>query len=120
MKGYLEDIKWHIGSFEISYLPFPTICVCLKASLEYEKPAPTPMCTAPGFEDFILFNGDCFLFIDEVQTFDDAEAHCKQQGAHLASINNAGSEYLAITAINSAEAWIGLSNKKVLALSKKH
>ena len=71
------------------------------------------MCTSSGFEDFLLFNGDCFLFVDEAKTFDDAEAACKQRGAHLASINDAGSEFFAITTIKSEDAWIGLSNKKV-------
>lgn len=73
------------------------------------------MCTASGFEDFLAFDGSCYLFVDEAKTFDDAEADCKERGAHLASILNAGSEYLAITAIKSADAWIGLSNKKVMA-----
>ena len=75
------------------------------------------MCSASGFEDFLLFDGDCYLFVDEAKTFDDAEADCKQRGAHLASIINVASEYLAITAIQSTDAWIGLSNKKVPVLT---
>ena len=75
------------------------------------------MCSASGFEDFLLFDGDCYLFVDEAKTFDDAEADCKQRGAHLASIINFASEYLAITAIQSTDAWIGLSNKKVPVLT---
>ena len=71
------------------------------------------MCTTSGFEDFLLFDGDCYLFVEEAKNFDDAEADCKQRGAHLASIINVGAEYLAITAIKSTDAWIGLSNKKV-------
>ena len=74
------------------------------------------MCATSGLEDFLAFDGSCYLFVDEAKTFDDAEASCRERGAHLASILNAGSEYLAITAIKSTEAWIGLSNKKVMAL----
>ena len=77
------------------------------------------MCTASGFENFLLFSGDCYLFVDEAKTFDDAEADCKQRGAHLASIINLGSEFSAATAIKSIDAWIGLSNKEVPALAQK-
>ena len=71
------------------------------------------MCAASGFEDFLLFDGNCYLYVDEAKAFDEAEDDCKQRGGHLTSIINAGSEYLAITEIKTTEAWIGLSNKKV-------
>jgi hypothetical protein len=72
------------------------------------------MCTAPGYEGFDHFGGECFLFVDEPKTFDEADDDCKKKGAHLASINNIGAEWFTLNAIKSSDAWIGLSNKKVL------
>jgi hypothetical protein len=93
------------------FLTRPTI---FQASLEYEKPSPTPMCNVAGYEHFQLFKSSCYYFVDEAKTFEEAESDCKSKGANLVSIIDKGSELFAVNAIKASDAWIGLSNKKVI------
>ena len=88
--------------------------VLTQASPEFEKPAPVPMCTTSGYESFLQFRGECYQFVEEAKTFDDAEAECVKKGAHLASIGDIGSEFFTSVAVTTSDAWIGLSNKKVI------
>ncbi len=72
------------------------------------------MCNVAGYEHFQLFKSSCYYFVDEAKTFEEAESDCKSKGANLVSIIDKGSELFAVNAIKASDAWIGLSNKKVI------
>ena len=71
------------------------------------------MCTDSGHTDFQKFGGECYLWMNEAKTFDEAEAECLKKDSNLVSIHDIGSQLFTFNTVKANDAWIGLSNKKV-------
>ncbi len=63
-------------------------CNCSTSTFDQKKVAPIcqhNMCPAGGWE---LFEGHCYLLVESIATWTDAEKDCNNKGGHLASIHS--------------------------------
>lgn len=65
-------------------------------------------------EDFFAFNGECFLVFENPKSWNDAEQECMSKKAHLVTVTDIPTQLYLLNEIKSPEAWIGLTNKKVI------
>ena len=91
----------------------PYMCKTTASPDNQDPPPAPPSCDDSNHADFVKFNGNCYKWVDQAKSWDDAENDCQQMGAHLASIIDPIEQAYVFTEIQQNKAWIGLSNKDV-------
>lgn len=95
----------------------PYIC---KSGVSYDNPPDPdpPACPYDKYESFSLFQGKCYLAVNDQKDWEDAKADCKRKGADLASVQDLLENSYILTIIpdeswNDLDAWIGMNNQRV-------
>eukprot|EP00094_Tigriopus_californicus_P000452 TCALIF_00439-PB protein Name:"Similar to MRC1 Macrophage mannose receptor 1 (Homo sapiens)" AED:0.06 eAED:0.07 QI:7/0.88/0.83/1/0.74/0.69/36/84/3089 len=100
-----------IGQWSVAecYENLPYICRG-RPSLDNSDPPPTEKCALEGFDHFDSFYGNCYLYVKEEKSWNDAEQYCQEQNAHLASVENLAENSYLVNFMAAQHTWIGLSN----------
>ena len=68
-----------------SHFQTRTFYIFSKASTQHEHPPPVPMCSDPDHSDFVSFEGECYFWMDQAKTWQEAEEECVKKNSHLVS-----------------------------------
>ena len=74
---------------------------------------PTSKCSILGFENYAPYRDNCYWFSNKAKSWNDAEADCNSQGAHLMSILDDSEQAFVFAHMNAEKIWVGLSDVKV-------
>ena len=79
------------------------------------NPTPSPpKCSMAGFDVYSPYKQNCYWFSSQARSWQDAEADCKSQGAHLMSILDNAEQAFVFAHMHSEKIWVGLSGVKVM------
>lgn len=85
-----------------------------KGAVSSSNPKPaTSKCSLTGFEKYAPYRENCYWFSSEPKSWEDAEAECIGQGAHLMSILDDSEQAFVFAHMNGEKIWIGLSDVEV-------
>lgn len=89
---------------------FPYLCKT-RASEENQEPPQAEKCT-DQYSDFDLFKGQCYKWVEEPATWQEAENKCRQMdGSHLVSLLTQSEQAFAFSSSKFEKAWLGLSDQ---------
>ena len=83
------------------------------ASSENENPPTLETCDDENLPAFLRFNNGCYRWMNEAKTWDEAEADCAAQGAHLVSIWDDLEQAYTFSTVASTQSWIGIKKESV-------
>ena len=87
------------------------------ASIEHNAPPNPPHCDdQPEVAQykFTKFNGNCYKYVKNQKTWQDAENDCQSMGgSHLVSVIDGMEQAFVYTRTKQSATWLGLNNKQV-------
>ena len=104
-----EPGKWNDASCDG---PRGVLCKSM-ANPEIDTPPQLETCEDEGKPEYLRYNGGCYRWMEEEENWNEAEATCSQQGAHLVSIWDELEQAYIFTNVKSTQSWIGMKKEAV-------
>ena len=87
--------------------------LCKAMAGDNENAPELETCDEEGLSGYLRFNGGCYRWENEPKTYNEAEADCAAQGAHLVSIWDDLEQAYTFSSVQNTQSWIGLKKEPV-------